>query len=87
VARGFSQKFGFDYSETYAPVAKLVTLRVLLAIANEMNMHIHQMNVKSVFLNGELTDEIYMQQPEGFNNNEKLVCKLNKSLYCLKQAL
>jgi len=59
VARGFSQKFGFDYSETYAPVAKLVTLRVLLAVANEMNMYIHQMDVKSVFLNGELTDEIY----------------------------
>jgi len=86
VARGFSQKFGFNYGETYAPVAKLVTLRVLLAVANEMNMHIHQMDVKSAFFNGELTDEIYMQQPEGFNDNEKLVCKLNKSLYGLKQA-
>lgn len=85
VARGFTQKFGFDYSETYAPVAKLVTLKVLLAVANHRDMHIHQMDVKSAFLNGELTEDIYMELPEGFKQNNK-VCKLNKALYGLKQA-
>lgn len=63
VARGFTQKLGFDYSETYAPVAKLVTLKILLSIASRMNMHIHQMDVKSAFLNGELSEDIYMELP------------------------
>lgn len=85
VVRGFSQRIGFDYNETYAPVAKLVTLRILLAIANRMDFHIHQMDVKSAFLNGKLSEEIYMQQPDGFVNGTK-VCKLNKALYGLKQA-
>lgn len=85
VARGFSQKAGFDYNETYAPVAKLVTLKVLLSIANHEDMHIHQMDVKSAFLNGELSETIYMQLPDGFGQQNK-VCKLNKALYGLKQA-
>lgn len=85
VARGFSQKFGFDYSETYAPVAKLVTLKCLLAIANQNDLQIHQMDVKSAFLNGDLTEEIYMELPDGFKQKKK-VCKLNKALYGLKQA-
>lgn len=85
VARGFSQKAGFDYNETYAPVAKLVTLKTLLSIANQDDMHIHQMDVKSAFLNGELSEDIYMQLPDGFGQQNK-VCKLNKALYGLKQA-
>lgn len=85
VARGFSQKAGFDYNETYAPVAKLVTLKILLSIANHDDMHIHQMDVKSAFLNGELSETIYMQLPDGFGQQSK-VCKLNKALYGLKQA-
>lgn len=85
VARGFSQKLGFDYGETYAPVAKLVTLKILLAVANRKDMHIHQMDVKSAFLNGELKEDIYMELPEGFKRGNK-VCKLNKALYGLKQA-
>lgn len=71
--------------ETYAPVAKLPTLRILLAIAVQCDMHIHQMDVKGAFLNGDLNEEIYMLQPVGFANG-KQVCKLNKSIYGLKQA-
>lgn len=85
VARGFTQRQGFDFDETYAPVVKIVTLRVLLAVATQMNMHIHQMDVKTAFLNGNLNEEIYMRQPDGFVRGN-LVCKLNKSLYGLKQA-
>ena len=85
VARGFSQKPGFDYNETYSPVAKLVTLKILLAVANHKGMHIHQMDVKCAFLNGELEEEIFMHLPEGFGEKNK-VCKLNKALYGLKQA-
>lgn len=85
VARGCSQKRGFDYAETYAPVAKLSTLRILLSIANHFDMHIHQMDVKGAFLNGDLDEEIYMVSPEGFETGNK-VCKLQKAIYGLKQA-
>lgn len=87
VAKGYSQQSGFDYNETYAPVAKLTTLRVILSIANHMDMDmlIHQMDVISAFLNGSLSEEIYMQQPEGFRKDER-VCKLIKAIYGLKQA-
>lgn len=86
VARGFTQRHGFDYSETYSPVAKLDTLRAVLAIANKEKMTVHQMDVKSAFLNGSISEEIYMTQPEGHEKGKNLVCKLNKSLYGLKQA-
>lgn len=86
VARGFSQEKGFDYNETYSPTAKLTTFRVLLAIANHFGHHVHQMDVKCAFLNGGLNEEIYMSQPEGFENGTAQVCKLNRSLYGLKQA-
>lgn len=86
VARGFSQKYGFDYMETYAPVAKMDTLRTVLAVANHKKMIIHQMDVKCAFLNGKISEEIYMVQPEGFEQKEGLVCHLNRSLYGLKQA-
>lgn len=85
VARGFSQERGFDYNETYAPVAKLVTLRILLSIANHKKMEIHQMDVKSAFLNGESDEIIYMEQPDGFKKGNH-VLKLNKAIYGLKQA-
>lgn len=86
VARGFTQSKGFDYNETYSPTAKLTTFRVLLAIAVQHDYYIHQMDVKCAFLNGHLNEEIYMNQPEGFENDTDMVCKLNKSLYGLKQA-
>lgn len=86
VARGFSQVMGINYLETYSPVANMATVRVLIAIANHFGWSIFQMDVKTAFLNGNLTETIYMTQPEGFVKNEKLVCKLNKSLYGLKQS-
>lgn len=85
VARGFSQREGFDYNETYSPVAKLTTLRILLSVANHTRMIIHQMDVKSAFLNGKLNEEIFMMQPEGFRKGNG-VLRLNKAIYGLKQA-
>jgi hypothetical protein len=88
VVKGFLQKPGVDFEETFAPVLKLQSLRILLAIANQRKMHIHQMDVKTAFLYGNLKEEIFMKQPEGFvvKGKENLVCKLKKSLYGLKQA-
>ena len=88
VAKGYSQTEGVDFNETFAPVAKFNSIRILLALAAQYNLEIHQMDVKTAFLNGDLQEEIYMQQPEGFvqPGQESLVCKLNRSLYGLKQA-
>ena len=88
VAKGFKQKEGLDFFDTYSPVTRITSIRVLIVIATLHNLEIHQMDVKTTFLNGELEDEIYMEQPEGFvaPGQEKKVCKLIKSLYGLKQA-
>ena len=82
VVKGFIQKEGIDYFDTYAPVARISTIRVLIALASIYKLQIHQMNVKTAFLNGELEKEIYMKQPEGFvvQGQEHKVCKLIKSL-------
>jgi hypothetical protein len=88
VAKGYKQKEGEDYFDTYSPVARLMTIRVLLSLAVSHGLHIHQMNIKIAFLNRELEEEIYMDQPNGFiaKGQECKVCKLLKSLYGLKQA-
>ena len=88
VAQGYSQKYGIDYDETFSPVARYSSIRTLLAFAVEMGMQIHQMDVVTAFLNGDLKEEIYMQQPPGYiqSGTEMLVCKLKKSLYGLKQS-
>jgi hypothetical protein len=88
VAKGFSQQEGIDYNETFAPVAKMNTIRTIISLVASYQWELHQMDVKSVFLNGDLHEDIYMQQPPGFITTEtsSLVCKLNKSLYGLKQA-
>ncbi|KAG8485839.1 hypothetical protein CXB51_019238 [Gossypium anomalum] len=88
VVKGFSQKYGLDYLETFAPVARLDTIRLLVALAAQMEWKIHQLDVKSAFLNGFLEEEIYVEQPEGFKvlHKEDMVYKLKKALYGLKQA-
>ena len=88
VAKGFRQKEGVYYFNTYAPVARITSIRVLFSLASIHDLYIHQMDVKTTFLNGDLDEEVYMEQPEGFvlPGNEKKVCKLVKSLYGLKQA-
>lgn len=85
VAKGFTQRYGYDFHETYAPVVKMSTVRMMLALANHHGFVVHQMDVKAAFLNGVLTEDIYMRQPEGFEEGEK-VCKLAKSIYGLKQS-
>ena len=88
VAKGFTQIFGLDYDETFSPVARLDSMRILLALAAQEDWEIHQIDVKTAFLNGELDEEIYMQQPEGYSRTgqEIKVCLLLKALYGLKQA-
>jgi hypothetical protein len=88
VAKDYTQKEGEDFFDTYLPVARLTTIRVLLSLADSFGLTIHQMYVKTTFLNGELEEEIYMDQQDGFiaNGQEGKVCKLLKSLYRLKQA-
>nr|GEZ51474.1 zinc finger, CCHC-type [Tanacetum cinerariifolium] len=88
VIQGFRQKEGIDYFDTYAPVARITTIRLLLDLVAIQNLVIHQMDVKTTFLNGDLDVEVYMKQPEGFVMpcNEHKVCKLVKPLYGLKQA-
>jgi hypothetical protein len=79
---------GIDYAETFAPIAKLNTIRLLIAFATKYHWKLHQLDVKSAFLNGELKEEVYLTQPKGFveHGQEHLVCKLKKTLYGLKQA-
>ena len=86
VAKGYAQKHGIDYEETFSPVVCFSSIRTLLTFAVQHNLLIHQMDVVLAFLNGKLQEDIYMQQPEGYvqAGNEQLVCKLKKSLYGLK---
>jgi hypothetical protein len=86
VAQGFSQIEGIDYDETFAPVAKFASLRTILAIAAERDLELHQMDVKSAYLNGELSEEIFMEAPPGFDVPEGMVLRLIKAVYGTKQG-
>lgn len=88
VAQGYSQQYGQDYDETFSPVVRFESLRTVIALAVQNDLKMHQMDVTTAFLNGELKEEVYMKQPEGYaeKGKEGLVCKLKKSIYGLKQS-
>ena len=85
VGKGYRQKQGVDYDETFSPVAMLKSIRILLAIATHYDYEIWKMDVKTTFLNGNLTEEVYMTQPKGFiSGSGSKVCKLQRSIHGLK---
>jgi hypothetical protein len=88
VAKGYSQVEGLDFGETYAPIARLKSIHILLAYATYHGFKLYQMDVKSAFLNGPIKEEVYVEQPPGFEDSEYTnhVYKLSKALYGLKQA-
>lgn len=86
VARGFTQEYLVDYDETFAPVARIASFRILISFSNHFNLKVHHMDVKTAFLNGTLQEEIYMHIPQGLSGGNDEVCKLNKAIYGLKQA-
>ncbi|GJU79721.1 retrotransposon protein, putative, ty1-copia subclass [Tanacetum coccineum] len=88
VENGFTQTYGVDYEETLSPVADIRAIRILIAITAYYDYEIWQMDVKTAFLNGHLSEEVYMEQPEGFVNPKypNRVCKLKRSIYGLKQV-
>ena len=87
VAKGFHQQLGFDYQETFPPVIKPVTVRLILSLAISHNCPLQQLDVNIAFLNGILEEEVYMTKPPGFvSSNKTRVCRLHKAIYDLKQA-
>lgn len=88
VAKGYSQEHGIDYIEVYAPVARMDTIRTIIATAAHRSWEVHQLDVKSAFLHGVLSEEVYVQQPKGYEvvGQENKVYRLHKALYGLKQA-
>ncbi|KAK1590519.1 hypothetical protein QYE76_017099 [Lolium multiflorum] len=86
VARGFQQEHGRDYDETFAPVTHMTTVRTLLDVASVRRWSVSQLDVQNAFLNGELSEEVYMQPPPGYSVPDGMVCRLRRSLYGLKQA-
>ncbi|KZV29549.1 hypothetical protein F511_00827 [Dorcoceras hygrometricum] len=88
VAKGFTQKEGIDYKETFSPVSSKDSFRIIMALVAHFDLELHQMDVKTTFLNGDIDETIYLRQPEGFvsGDPDNMVCKLKKSVYGLKQA-
>ena len=86
VAKGFTQECGIDYEETFAPVAHISSVRALLAVAAASKWDLFQMDVKNAFLNGDLSEEVYMQPPPGLSVDSNKICHFRRVLYGLKQA-
>lgn len=86
VVKGCAQRRNFDYTETYSPVAHVITVKALLSVINHEGLYARQLDVKNAFLHGTISEKIYIKKPHGIHNQDDLVCRLNKSLYGLKQA-
>ena len=88
MAKGFTQREGIDYNETFSPVSCKNSFRIIMALIAYYDLEIHQMDTKTAFLNGDLEENIYMAQPKGFilEGKERMGCRLKKSIYGLKQA-
>jgi histone deacetylase 1/2 len=88
VAKGFKQRYGIDYEDTFSPVVKAATIRVVLSITVTRGWHLRQLDVQNAFLHGVLEEEVFMKQPPGYEDKSKpsYVCKLDKALYGLKHA-
>ena len=88
MAKGYAQQHGINYDETFLPIVKMMTVHVLPAVAEAKGWHLHQMDVKNVFLQGQFEEQVYMVQPLEFHSgtNTSAVCRLKKSPYGLKQA-
>ena len=88
MVKGFVQRKGIDFDEFFSPDVKMTSIRTILSLLAAEDLHLKKLDVNTKFLHGDLEEEIYMQQPQGYEvkGKEKLVCKLKKSLYGLKQA-
>ena len=89
MAKGFTQREGIDYNKTFSPISCKDSFRIIMALGAHYNLELHQMDVKTTFLNGDLEENVYMAQPKGFvvEGKERMGCRLKKSIYGLKQAL
>ena len=88
VTKGYAHTYGVDYSDTFSPIAKMTYVRLFISLATTYNWDLHQLDMKNVFLHGDLQEEVYMEQPPGFVAQGEIgrVCRLRKSLYGLKQS-
>ena len=86
VAKGYAQTYGIDYQKTFAPVAKMNTVKVILSLAINLDWSFKQFDIKNAFLHGDLLEEVYMDPPLRFTPKEGKVCRLKKALYGLKQS-
>ena len=88
MAKGFTQKEDIDYKKTFSSISSKDSFRIIMALVTHYNLELHQMDVKTAFLNGNIDETIYMVQPENFvsNDSKQLVCKLKRSIYGLKQT-